>query len=428
MQPKQQNGNESEIELGCDWWVSETDSDGEVSRYSNLFQKPVQDDSPVAQLPFPGTVVPIVYEKGLETGRQKTEATQDSAGYIYTPDRRPKRKNPLIPLVREDLFPNDADYDKHWVVAFGIPAVDTKKGAYFRKLQRDSFLRYSRVWNYHKSSDATVLAKYLLAYHPSTNYTYSPELLEEAKITKDILFFDLNEGVWSGHGSKQDDVLIGMSRKAYAFYAFVADRIRADYICKGDDDAFYRLNMLANDLQSYTFPMIYHGRQIPWYGIARTSGLLVTMSFDMADWVRDSMLVEDNIDFRFEDVMVGLWFFLGNLRFNFLKDCRGHCINRGYGWEILQNITDTSMVLHGILPTPEAFSDMMKRFPDRHLPRHKLKTKPRGNLDKFGIAFDEIGECPDRPDPINYYNWGGYCFANNTCSLPRRPVDPLLMR
>ena len=324
------------------------------------------------------------------------------------------------------MFPNDADYKKHWVVAFGIPAVDTKKGAYFRKLQRDSFLRYSRVWNYHKSSDATVIAKYLLAHHPSTNYTYSPELLKEAKITKDILFFDLKEGNWSGQGPKTDDVLIGMSRKAYAFYAFVADRIRADYICKGDDDAFYRLNMLANDLDSFTYPTIYHGRALPWFGIKRTSGLLVTMSFDLVDWMRDSKLVENNIDFKFEDVMVGRWFYIANLRFNFLKDCRGHCINRGYGWEILQDITDTSMILHGIHPTPEAFSDMMKRFPDTHLLPLKM-TPPPTQRDLHGNTVRELGACPRKPKPVTHYNWGGSC-TQKSCKLPEQSTDPMLKR
>ena len=395
------------------------------SRYEKLFLKRVQNFAPVQQSPYPGTLIPAL--RNLTGARLQLASTQDETGYILTADRRKKRISPLFAHVREDLFPNDADYKKHWVVAFGIPSVDTTKGAYFRKLQRDSFLRYSRVWNHHKRPDATILAKYLLAYHPSTQFTYSPELLEEAKITKDILFFNLKEGNWTGVGGKSNDVLIGMSRKSYAFYSFVAGHVKADYICKGDDDAFYRLNMLANELDSFTFPMIYHGRAVPWYGISRTSGLLVTMSFDMADWVRDSTLVRGNIDFKYEDVMVGRWFFLANMRFNFLSDCRGHCINRGYGWQILQNITDTSMVLHGILPTSREFTAMMKRFPDAHLAPLKLTTEPSKELDEYGNTVQELGECPLWPSPINYYEWGGECNEDN-CSLPRKPTDPLLRR
>ena len=412
----------------CDSWKNGTDTSGQESKFSHLFQGKIENPVLNFTLQHPGTLAP--FYDNLAAVRSKVRGSQHKeTRFIWTTDRRKERIPRHIPHKREDLFPNDADLSKHWTILFGVPSVDSKKGAYFRDLQRNSFFKYDKVWNIHKSPDATVLAKYLLAHHPSTNYTYSPEILKEAVLSQDILFFDMKEGNWSGVGPKGIDCHIGMSRKAYAFYTYAADFVKADYICKGDDDAFYRLNMLAVELESFAYPAIYHGRFLPWYGISRTSGLLVTMSFDLVDWMRDSVLAED-FDFKFEDVMVGRWFYLANIRTNVVRDCRGHCIHRIDAvneWTILQNITDSSMILHGILPYPEVFEEMMQRFPDTHLLPLSMKTHIPKAQDGNGNSLQFQGQCPKPPRPITYYNWGGWCTAKG-CSLPPKPDNPMLRR
>ena len=412
----------------CNRWKNETDTSGQWSKFSQLFQRPVEVPYLNFTLQHPGELVP--YFDDLAEARSKIRGSQHPETYfIWSTDRRKQRIPRYIPHKREDLFPNDADLTKHWIVLFGIPSVDTKKGAYFRNLQRNSFFTYHQVWNVKKSPHANVLAKYLLAHHPSTNYTYSNGILKEAVQAQDILFFDMKEGNWSGVGPKGVDCHIGMSRKSYAFFMYAADFVKADYVCKGDDDAFYRLNMLANELESFAYPAIYHGRFLPWFGISRTSGLLVTLSYDLVDWMRDSVISED-FDFMYEDVMVGRWFYLANLRLNVVRDCRGHCIHRidaRNEWTILQNITDSSMILHGILPYPEVFADMMNRFPDTHLLPLSMKTKISEKDDDNGNSLLFQGECPKPPDPVSYYNWGGWCMAH-VCSLPPKPSDPMLRR
>ena len=302
------------------------------------------------------TPLPLAYDpnptqdpRGAPLSRNKKVATL--LPEITTKDRRATRIAPMIPLIpnHDSLFPQ-AEFGnevQEWTIVIGIPSIDTKKGQRRRKYQRDSFFRYSNVFG---GKNPTILIKYLLAYHPANNYTISEELKEEAKIHKDILFFDMREGVWK-EKKKSWAVEVGMSRKAYAWYCFAADRLKFSFLMKGDDDEYIRTHALEHTLTTLpSTARIYYGRIMKW-GIAKGSktsfpfsgGMSITMSYDLIDWIRDSKIAEAGVHYYHEDVMVGRWFYEANIPLYVVRDCRHHDIHSGAN---VQKQTDASICIH----------------------------------------------------------------------------------
>eukprot|EP01064_Diplonema_japonicum_P022246 TRINITY_DN31953_c0_g1_i1.p1 TRINITY_DN31953_c0_g1~~TRINITY_DN31953_c0_g1_i1.p1 ORF type:complete len:432 (+),score=62.23 TRINITY_DN31953_c0_g1_i1:105-1400(+) len=327
--------------------------------------------------------------RGLPLTRHTSPATTKPDGSIWTPDRKDKRQPPLIPAVpiTEEKQKWKDEEAQEWELVVGIPSIDTEKGARRRSYQRKSWMRYPNVGK-------TVLVKYLLAYHPSVNYTVSKGLRDEAAEHGDIIFFDMKEGVWK-EGKKPWAVEVGMSRKAYAWYCYAADTYKTRYVMKGDDDEYIRTMLLENELKAIPYQSrVYYGRIMTW-GIKKGSklafpfsgGMSITMSFDLVDWIRDSLLAEDNADYYHEDVMVGRWFYYANLPVNVVRDCRHHDIHSGAN---KQRLTDASLCIHHLKDTLSEYTDLFSRFSDTGLPPSK-RWAPSTNRDHFGNTFLDIG-------------------------------------
>ena len=384
------------------WWKEELDSNNfESSLYRKLWMN-MKDDVIGTDTALPLQYLPDTTPDPLPRDNHKVASipsTQDQQTLrIYTEDRRPVRIKRRIMDIHNDVFPDDAPFEKQWVITLGIPSIDTVKGQILRTLQRQSCFAYETVWGYKKNNDAKMVVKYLLAYHPENNYTISERLITEAKSTKDIVFFDLREGRPAAPGEqlferKALPVLVGMSRKIYAWFAYVADRFKTDYAIKGDDDAFFRVNLLINELSSYRFPKVYFGRGLIYSklkGSFRTDGPLVALSYDLVDWIRDSKIAEEYTDFAFEDVLPTIWMWEANLRANNISDCRVQQFNQ----DIRNYNYNGSMLIHGFKSNrPEQFFEYRRRYPDNHVKPLKIQAQLR-LVDGEFVQFNERDRCP----------------------------------
>ena len=379
--------------------VTSTSTSKSTSRYSMLFNRDiVKDVSGITPTPLAYDPNPTQDPRGSPLSRSSQEVgviVNNDFRFINTTDRRTKRVPPVIPSILENRFPNEADYNKKWGVVIGIPSIDIEKGARRRQYQRDSWFKYSSVWNHQKSSESTILVKYLLAYHPQNNYTVSDSLYSEAAVYKDVIFFDMKEGVWSSQ-KKSWAVEVGMSRKAFAWYQYAADYLKTDYVMKGDDDEFIRCNMLISELMSLNFDRVYYGRIMQW-GIKKGSkksfpfsgGMSITLSYDLIDWIRDSSIAETNVDYYHEDVMVGRWFYSSSIPLNVVKDCRHHDVHRGAN---KQQQTSQSLCIHHLKDSSEEYLNNFKMYPDTSLPSLKPKKEPEIK-DWLGNTITTLGSC-----------------------------------
>ena len=130
--------------------------------------------------------------------------------------------------------------------------------------------------------------------------------------------------------------------------------------------------------QAYQLPRVYYGRKTHYpgvFGMFRTTGMIVTLSFDLVDWLRDSTIAEQLTDFIYEDVMVGLWFYKSSMNslINNISDCRCHDVNGHFMTR--QHIRNNSLVMHHIPSSRAAYVEQFLRFPDSHLRPLKIKTK-----------------------------------------------------
>eukprot|EP00754_Rhynchopus_humris_P008330 Rhum_TRINITY_DN13721_c2_g1::Rhum_TRINITY_DN13721_c2_g1_i1::g.63187::m.63187 len=324
-------------------------------------------------------------------------------GRIHTPDRRRRRIRPMVPLVErhDERFPRQRKVEEttDWLLVIGIPSIDTDKGARRRRYQRDSWRKYPNVYQPRSgdgssSGGATVLVKYLLAAHPSRDYAASAGLVAEAKEEKDVLYFDMKEGVW-GEKKKSWAVEVGMSRKAYAWYCYAADNLRFTYLMKGDDDEFVRTRLLEAELRALpTVNKVYYGRVMKW-GVRKGSrssfpfagGMSITMSADLVDWIRDSQAVEGAVDYYHEDVMVGRWFYSAGLPLLLASDCRHHDIHSGAN---KQKITSSSLCVHHLADSATEYTDLFTRFPDTSLPRIPRHPMP-AETTPLGHHYIDVG-------------------------------------
>ncbi|KAJ9456353.1 UDP-Gal or UDP-GlcNAc-dependent glycosyltransferase [Diplonema papillatum] len=371
---------------------------GVAARYPWLFEKRhVAKDPKVTPSPLVYDPAPTPDPRGAPLVRHsKPAAVNATTKLIATADRRAARIPPLIPRIEDPDFisPNDGvEKAKVWDIVIGIPSIDTPTGARRRKYQRESWLRYSNVYRHPEHPTGSVLVKYLLAHHPATNYTCSQHLRNEASEHNDIIFFDMREGVWD-QARKPWAVEVGMSRKAYAWYCYVADNYKANWVMKGDDDEFVRTLFLQSELRSLPFDSrTYYGRIMHW-GVKKGSslkfpfsgGMSVTMTYDLVDWIRDSRYVEQNVDYYHEDVMVGRWFYSANVPLNVVRDCRHHDVHKGAN---KQKQTDKSLCIHHLQDQQQEYTDNFRRYPDDSPPKPKKHALPEA--DQLGNRFLDIG-------------------------------------
>eukprot|EP01060_Flectonema_neradi_P013832 TRINITY_DN2056_c1_g2_i1.p1 TRINITY_DN2056_c1_g2~~TRINITY_DN2056_c1_g2_i1.p1 ORF type:complete len:745 (+),score=156.84 TRINITY_DN2056_c1_g2_i1:58-2235(+) len=322
-------------------------------------------------------------------------ATQDPDTLrIHTTDRRSTRIERRIMDVHRDMFPDDAPVDRQWIIAIGIPSIDTKGGQIMRYVQRSTCFAYDSVWNYKKRDDSRVVVKYLLGYHPENNHTISQRVKNEGQITKDIVFFNVKEGPPAVEGEellqrKPIAMLVGMSRKTYAWFCYAADRFKTDFVIKGDDDAYFRVNLLLRELSSYRFPKVYYGRGLIYqklkYGF-RVDGPLIALSYDLVDWIRDSKIAEGYTDFAFEDILPLIWMHGANIQANNISDCRLKRVNETKSGD------SSTIQIHG-LKQPEQFAVRRHQFPDNRVGPIKVQTEVRIKKGDF-IQFNKRNSCP----------------------------------
>eukprot|EP01062_Namystynia_karyoxenos_P070096 TRINITY_DN65488_c0_g1_i1.p1 TRINITY_DN65488_c0_g1~~TRINITY_DN65488_c0_g1_i1.p1 ORF type:complete len:510 (+),score=118.08 TRINITY_DN65488_c0_g1_i1:71-1531(+) len=331
--------------------------------------------------------------RGTPLPRHAEQAKVDeTTGRILTADRRRTRQPLIIPAVQhQDLAEHQGERAREWNIVMGIPSIDTDTGARRRDFQRASWMQYSNVWHGDNPS-ATVLVKYLLAYHPANDYKLRSSLLAEGRQHKDIIAFDMREGdPKPPPGWKKDKkpwpVEVGMSRKAYAWYCYVVDTYRANWVIKGDDDEFMRTKLLELELNSLPFTeRVYYGRVMYW-GVAKGSslkfpfsgGMSITMTFDLADWIRDSQYAEEGKEYYHEDVMVGRWFFAARVAVNVVRDCRHHDVHKGAN---KQPIKADSLCIHHLGDSKDEYVGLFRRFPDDRIsatPPRRISQDALGN-------------------------------------------------
>ena len=394
----------------CQWWATNKSSrDVETSIYHKLWKsrstmdetttaEPLEYDPLTTPDPRPLSSRPDILNERTLINSETT--------FINTSDRRIKRIKKRIDVVSPKVFKCDANPETYWKLVIGIPSVDNPRSRRNRDVQRRTWMTYSNVWNINKNVDASVLVKYVLAY-PPPYYELSPNIISESNITNDIVYLNLREGEKPKRGEptyerKTLSVLVGMSRKTYAWFCFAADTYKTDYIMKGDDDAFYRTLMIVNELQSYRIPRVYHGRGMIYHGIFRTGGFTITLSYDLVDWIRDSKLVEKHTDFAYEDVMVGLWFYrAGVTAVNNISDCRCHDspkYPRPVQWSIEQPIKQSSMIIHHVHNISE-WNYLLSTFPDHRIIPLQAKTYL---THRNGIFWHDRYSCPAERRRLNW--------------------------
>lgn len=173
--------------------------------------------------------------------------------------------------------------------AVGIPSVDLGQSAQRRKGQRNSWQQYRAV------RQGQILVRYILAKHPTNQYTYSEQLHAEAERTKDIIALKMREGVPTNRNLKMASGYwgftsgLGISRKAFLWYRMAAFS-NCSYVLKADDDMYWHVPQWLRDLHLF-IPRT----QVLWgkgmhYGCRKRSkqctyfivGMVLTMSRDVA--------------------------------------------------------------------------------------------------------------------------------------------------
>ena len=283
--------------------------------------------------------------------------TTDDIGRIITPDRRQQRiKRPIDHI--EDNFPNDVPINNKFTIIMGIPSIDTEYGSTCRHIQRKTFFKYSSVWNNHKKLTSQMVIKYALSYHSALKGKVSRNLLREATVYKDIVFFNLKDTE-----GQPLSTLITHSRKVYAWFSYTVDTYNTDYIAIGLDDAFYRCNMMVQYYNSIKIPRVYHGRGGESIGYFKTEKELTTISFDIADWIRDSKNVENKNSYPHDD-LIGMWFAMSGIPFTAINDCR---IQVRRSRRVRQPVKNNSIVIRLGRPDVFIFAELLEAFPDSNM-------------------------------------------------------------
>ncbi|KEG05856.1 UDP-Gal or UDP-GlcNAc-dependent glycosyltransferase, partial [Trypanosoma grayi] len=153
-----------------------------------------------------------------------------------------------------------------FLIVLGIPSIDIDARQRRRYLQRSTCWRFPGVATRANNFTGAMLVLYVLARHPSHNFTYSTGLEAEAEQWHDVIALPMNDGRPStskkvgGDGKWGLEAEIGLSRKTF-FWFELALRLfpNASYIAKGDDDMFLRVPQYLADLRTLPRKGLYWG-------------------------------------------------------------------------------------------------------------------------------------------------------------------------
>ncbi|KEG07863.1 UDP-Gal or UDP-GlcNAc-dependent glycosyltransferase [Trypanosoma grayi] len=298
--------------------------------------------------------------------------------------------------------------ERDFLIALGIPSVDMNVRRRRRDLQRSTLWTFPGVATRANNFTGAMLVLYVLARHPSHNFTYSAALLKEAAEWHDVIALPMNEGRPStkktigGGGYWGMEAEIGLSRKVFLWFELAVRLFpRASYIAKGDDDSFIRVPQYLADLRTLPRTGVYwgymHYRKLRkgnvtvkfYYAV----GTCATLSRDVAEsfvsyeplqfMVSLPYAKEREADFvalkmSHEDMMVGYILYEAQIpNYTLVRDsaCRFH--NLRHGWPF-RPLTNLSVVVHDT--TESEFVEVMERFKNDTSPAAKPFKKRRKYL------------------------------------------------
>ncbi|KEG06525.1 UDP-Gal or UDP-GlcNAc-dependent glycosyltransferase, partial [Trypanosoma grayi] len=156
--------------------------------------------------------------------------------------------------------------NRDFLILFGIPSVDIRGRRRLRTLQRSTCWQFPHVATKSNNFTGAMLVLYVLARHPSHNFTYSLALQREAAEWHDVIALPMNEGRSStnkkigGGGFWGNEAEVGMSRKTFFWFELALCLFpNVSYIAKGDDDMFLRVPQYLADLRSLPRRGVYWG-------------------------------------------------------------------------------------------------------------------------------------------------------------------------
>ncbi|KEG07215.1 UDP-Gal or UDP-GlcNAc-dependent glycosyltransferase [Trypanosoma grayi] len=302
---------------------------------------------------------------------------------------------------------------REFLIVFGIPSVDIDARQRRRYLQRWTCWRFPGVATKLNNFTGAMLVLYVLARHPSHNFTYSAGLEAEAEQWHDVIALPMNDGRPStnkkvgGNGKWGLEAEVGMSRKTF-FWFELAFRLfpNASYIAKGDDDMFLRVPQYLADLRSLPRKGLYWGvacaESVQKGNVTHKfhyfAGMLYTLARDVVQQLVSFEPVRRLVRLPYskereeqffqysmtaEDVMVGQILRL-EVRYPALvvvedRWCRFHD-RVGRKWRRV--VKRESVVLH--LPSENSYGKLMNKFGNDTLPSKMLwKWRNPGHIKFF---------------------------------------------
>ncbi|KEG08755.1 UDP-Gal or UDP-GlcNAc-dependent glycosyltransferase [Trypanosoma grayi] len=146
--------------------------------------------------------------------------------------------------------------ERDFLIVFGVPSVDIDARRRRRNLQRTTCWRFLDVATKANRFTGAMLVLYIMGRHPSHNYIYSAELLEEAAEWQDVIALSMNDALPTTNRTIASGLFwgmeaeIGMSRKTFLWFDMALRLFpKVPYIAKGDDDIFMRVPQYLADLR-----------------------------------------------------------------------------------------------------------------------------------------------------------------------------------
>ncbi|KEG07877.1 UDP-Gal or UDP-GlcNAc-dependent glycosyltransferase [Trypanosoma grayi] len=308
----------------------------------------------------------------------------------------------IAPAVSEESLryvPRDTEQiwkERGYVIVFGIPSADSDARQRRRHLQRSTCWRFPGVATKANNFTGAMLVLYVLARHPSHNFTYSATLEAEAAEWHDVIALPMNEGRPStnktiGGGKWGNEAEIGLSRKVFRWFDMALRLFpTVTYFAKGDDDMFLRVPQYLADLRSLPRRGLFWGA--PGSGTIRKghvthrfrffAGMLYTLARDVVQqlvsfepvrrlvhvpYTKKNEREFFSYKMQYEDVMVGQILRL-EVRYSALvvvEDC-WYRFHAGRDRTGKLRAKFMSVVLH--LPPENSYGKLMKLFGSDTLP------------------------------------------------------------
>ncbi|KEG07875.1 UDP-Gal or UDP-GlcNAc-dependent glycosyltransferase [Trypanosoma grayi] len=281
--------------------------------------------------------------------------------------------------------------ERQFLIVLGIPSLDIDARQRLRNLQRTSCWRFPGVATRLNNFTGAMLVLYVLARHPSHNFTYSAGLEAEAVEWNDVIALPMNEGRPStnktlGGGLKWGmEAEVGLSRKVFLWFDMALRLFpTATYFAKGDDDTFLRVPQYLADLRTLPREGVYWGNLCKWhkpFTFHFVMGFCMTLSKNVAErfvsyeplqrllrlpYSDDVKMLFSSLNMDHEDVMVG--HVLHVLLYKGLvyvgeSNCRFHDSSRGFSKRY--PMSSLVAVQH---VKPRDYVRWMKRFASRKAP------------------------------------------------------------